>query len=279
MIQDIETNKLFLADCLETKQPKFFQRFERVLSECYIQHQFLPNAKDIWAVDYMPIQISKDKFIQFTYNPDYLNTPYYQKTISNVDFICKEIGIETIKSKLIIDGGNIVKCQNKVIMTDKVFNENKNLSKNEIIKQLIELFEIEELIFIPWDNINDEIGHADGMVRFINEDTILINDYSIEDEKFQYDFRLAIDKARLNVVELPYNPVLKQNSISATGIYINYLQMEQAILLPIFNSKQDDIAFKVIEECFKEKIIKTIESNELAKEGGILNCITWNILD
>jgi agmatine deiminase len=278
MTIDSKTNKLFLADCLQAKQPKFFQRFEKALNECNIKPHFLPKTKDIWAVDYMPIQVSKDKFIKFVYNPDYLNTPYYQKTISNVDEICKEIKIEITKSNLIIDGGNVVKCKNKVIMTDKVFNENKNLSKNEITKQLIELFEIEELIFVPWD-INDEIGHADGMVRFINEDTVLINDYSKEDKKFQYDFKLAIDKARLNCVELPYSPVFNTNSISATGIYINYLQMKQAILFPIFNTKFDDDALKIIEECFKGQIIKTVESNDLAKKGGILNCITWNILD
>lgn len=278
MIQDNETNKLFLADCLETKQSKFFQRFEQVLKECDIHPHFLPNTKDIWAVDYMPIQIAKNKFIQFVYKPDYLNTPYYKKTISNTDTVCKEIGIKTIKSNLNIDGGNVVRSKNKVIMTDKAFYENKGFSKTEITKQLIELFEIDELIFIPWDSVNDKIGHADGMVRFINEDSVLINDYSIESKKFQHDFRLAIDKSCLNIIELPYNPVLKQNSISATGIYINYLQMQQAIILPTFNHKLDEQAFKIMSECFKEQKVVTLESIDIAKKGGILNCITWNVL-
>lgn len=279
MIQDYESNKLFLADCLPVKQPVFFQRFEKVLNECNIRPNFLPKTKDIWTVDYMPIQIAKNKFIQFVYKPGYLNTPYYKKTISNTDAICKEIGIKTIKSNLNIDGGNVVRSKNKVIMTDKVFHENKDLSKTEITKQLIELFEIDELIFIPWDSVNDKIGHADGMVRFINEDTVLINDYSIEEKKFQRDFRLAIDKSGLNSIELPYNPVLNSESISATGIYINYLQMQQAIILPTFNHKQDEQAFKIMSECFKEQKLVTLESIDIAKKGGILNCITWNIYE
>lgn len=73
MIIDHETNSLYLADCLPTLQPKFFQRFEKVLNDCKIKFQFLRDTKDIWAVDFMPIQISKDKFLQFTYNPDYYN--------------------------------------------------------------------------------------------------------------------------------------------------------------------------------------------------------------
>lgn len=277
MIIDSETNKLFLADCLPRKQPKFFQRFEKVLKECDIQPHFLTDTKDIWAVDYMPIQISKNKFIQFEYNPNYLNTTYLKKTISNTDTICKEIEFETIKSNLIVDGGNVVKSKNKVIMTDKVFEENKTLSKNEVIKQLFELFEVDELIFVPWDE-NDEIGHADGMVRFLNSDTVLINDYSNEDIKFQRSFRLALHNAGLNCIELPYNPVKNVKSISATGIYINYLQMQHVIILPTFENKLDELAFKIIEESFVGQTIATVESTDLAKQGGILNCISWNIL-
>src|SRR5712691_9715529 len=101
MIRDCQTNKLFLADCLPKMQPNFFQRFEKVLKDCNISFQFIPNTKDIWAIDFMPVQISRDKFAQFTYNPDYLQPKKYQKTISDVDSICKAINLITKKSKLI----------------------------------------------------------------------------------------------------------------------------------------------------------------------------------
>ena len=53
--------------------------------------------------------------------------------------------------------------------------------------------------------------------------------------------------------------------------------MEQAIILPTFKSQNDDKAYKVIEEVFKGQTIETIESSEIAREGGVLNCISWNI--
>ena len=74
MITDKQTTKLFLADCLPHKQPKFFKQFEKVLNDCKIKFHFLPDTKDIWAVDYMPVQVSKNEFVQFVYNPDYLQT-------------------------------------------------------------------------------------------------------------------------------------------------------------------------------------------------------------
>lgn len=42
--------------------------------------------------------------------------------------------------------------------------------------------------------------------------------------------------------------------------------------------KEDDKAIRILEQVFSGKTIATVDSNEIAKEGGILNCITWKIL-
>ena len=60
-------------------------------------------------------------------------------------------------------------------------------------------------------------------------------------------------------------------------LILNYLQMQQAIIVPTFKTKHDDKALKVLEQVFKGQTFATVESNDLANEGGILNCITWNI--
>jgi len=275
MIEDSKTNFLYLADSLKKKEySEFLVRFEIVLNENNIPFKYLPNTKDIWAVDYMPIQVKKDYFIQFKYYPDYLSE--YRETISNVDAICKNINVKTEKSKLIVDGGNIVRSPDKIIMCDKVFHENKNIPERDLIKQLRELFQVDKLFFVPWDT-NDFIGHADGMVRFIDSDTVLINDY-FENPEFQTNFKISLYNAGLDWIELPYNPPNDPTYVSARGLYLNFLHMHQSIIMPTFKSKIDDKAIRVLEEVFKGQTIKTIESNEIAREGGVLNCITWNIL-
>jgi hypothetical protein len=50
-----------LADCLPALQLKFFSHFVKVLQACKITFQFLPGCKDIWAVDFMPVQVYKDR--------------------------------------------------------------------------------------------------------------------------------------------------------------------------------------------------------------------------
>ena len=200
MVPDSQTNKLYLAGCLPVKHQKFFKEFESILSRCNIPCEKLQNTKDIWAVDYMPIQISTNNFIQFTYCPDYLNE--YRDTISNVDSICKTINVKTVKSKLIVDSGNVVRSTDKVIMCDKVFHENSNISEKNLIKYLKDLFQVDKLFFVPWDT-DDFTGHADGMVRFIDSDTVLINNNSKAKPEFQKSFRMSLHNAGFNWEELP----------------------------------------------------------------------------
>jgi agmatine deiminase len=276
VVTDNETNLLYISDQLPLKHPDFYSRFIDLLEQQNISYNLLPNTKDVWAVDYMPIQIAEDRFVQFKYAPDYLQTPKWRKTITDVDSVCEALNIKPIKSNIILDGGNIVRHTNKVIMCDKVFKENPTYSRDELITELKELFEIDKLYFIP-QQPHDFTGHADGMVRFIDNETVLVNDYSKEPTVFKRSFERALHNSDLNYIELTYNPYRNAKHIQANGIYINYLQMEGTIIVPTFNIKEDDYALITLEHIFPGQKIIPIESNEIAKQGGILNCISWNI--
>lgn len=276
MITDKETNTLYLADILPKLNPDFFSRFISVLDECKIQHSIIPHTKDIWAVDYMPIQIDINNFIRFIYNPQYLQTIKYRKTISDVDTICDKIGIDTTKSTIVLDGGNVTRTTDKVIMTDRIFQDNPTFQPKQLIRQLEALFQVDKLYFVP-EQPKDFTGHSDGMIRFIDNHTVLVNNYGKEKEEFRRAFQIAILNIGLDYIELPYNPYQNTSYNQANGDYINYLQMEQAIVVPVFGIKEDEEAIRKFEEVFVRQTIATIESNEIANQGGILNCITWNI--
>ena len=277
MITDSQTNFLYLADTLPKNYADFFKRFESVLKECNIPFDFLPQTKDVWAVDYMPIQTDLNKFVRFVYNPSYLQTKKYLKTISDVDEICKAIGIETFKTEIIIDGGNVTRWINKVIMTDRVFKDNPSYERKQLIKELHELLQVDKIYFVP-EQPGDFTGHSDGMVRFVDEHTVIINDYKQEKEEFYQAFEIAIHNTGLDYITIPYNVYDNKSNDHANGDYINYLQMENTLIIPTFDIKEDEIAVKQLGIIFAGQNIATVESNEIAYAGGILNCITWNIL-
>ena len=105
------------------------------IRENNISVKFIPATVDIWARDYMPIQIDNQKFIGYEYCPDYLY-PNFSSRITNQARVCDKMGFDTFASGLIIDGGNVVKTSKGIIMADKVFNENSHLSRIELINQL-----------------------------------------------------------------------------------------------------------------------------------------------
>ena len=112
----------------------------------------------------------------------------------------------------------------------------------------------------------------------MDDNTVLINDYSFDKSDFPKALKNSLKRAGLDWIELPYNPVYDTKSHSAQGFYINYLQMSQAIIMPTFKSTFDDKAYKVLQEVYRGQTVATVDSRDLAKEGGVLNCITWNIL-
>ena len=267
MILDNQTNFLYIADTLANKYPIFYEQFKSILSKAAINYAFLQNTKD-----------ASKRFIRFVYNPIYLQRPKYLKTISDVDSICEKLGIETIKSNILIDGGNIIKAKDKVIMTERIFKENPAKKRKELIKELEEILEIDKIIIIPTEPY-DVTGHADGMVRFLNDDTLLINDYSLhESQNFINAFHRALKGTGLNCITIPcpykYNP---KNKGQVRGYYINYLQMGKTVIVPTFEKKEDDIVVRQFEQLFEGHQVGIVNCNDIADEGGVLNCISWNI--
>ena len=276
LITDDLTNRLLLADCLPEKFPDFFDGLSAVLQKCECEYTLLPNTKDIWARDYMPVQISENTFIQFKYKPDYLRTKNGLKTISDVDSICDALQIERNKSNLILDGGNVVKTEDAVMMCEKVFSENPRFERKILEQMLRELFEVEKLWFLPHQP-GDFTGHADGMVRFLDKNTLLINDYSGESKAFQKVFDSAIESTGLDTIKIPYNPYGNKSNDQANGIYINYLQMQNTLIIPVYGLREDEQAVCMFEQLFKGQKIETLDCNEIAEEGGVLNCISWTV--
>lgn len=276
MIIDKETNFLYLADCLPIKFPVFFKEFEKAILSSGIKFDLLPKTTDIWAVDYMPFQLDTNRFVKFKYNPSYLAGDKWQKTITNTEFICNHYKLDCKTSNLVVDGGNIVKEKNKVIMCDQVFRENPLLSKQEVISELKDTLEVEEIIFRPKEP-GDSIGHADGMIRFLNSKTALINNLTKANKKFRNDFHAVLKNANLDFIEIPYNPYGNKKYIQANGIYNNYLQLDGVIFLAVFDLPEDNDVIKLFESLFTGVKIVPVMSNDIANEGGVLNCISWNI--
>ena len=231
--------------------------------------------------DYMPVQTESGKFIQFRYEPSYLKgKKEWEESRSEVKEICRINNIDAAFSDINLDGGNVLICDGRAIISDRLFSENPERDKDSLVKELAKLLEC-EIIIIPALKSQDEdlTGHADGMVRFVDRNTIIGNERRSNEYKYMKEgLQAAIDKFNLTYIDIPYfEDKDAKHPYSAIGIYVNYLELNDLIVMPIFNNKEDKTAIEIIKKAFPNKHIETIDYNDIAKEGGLLNCTTWVI--
>jgi agmatine deiminase len=247
-----------------------------------IMYQFLSPTNDIWCRDYMPIPVTKDKLVQFVYDPDYLKDEWRHLKTDPWE-VTNSLDISPLRSELVIDGGNVVKFGKTVIMTEKIFTENTSWSSTDLKNQISQELDVDKVVIIPVEP-EDYIGHSDGMVRFVGEDSVIINEYLSGDgytRKFIDALKLSLTANGIKIIgTLPYRSFPKKNKdgdYTAIGCYINYLELDELIVFPKFEIEEDNAAYDKIRKYFPSKQIVHLDCREIAEEGGVLNCVTWNI--
>lgn len=275
MLSNFETNKVYIAKGLNS--PDFCHAANSLLSALDNQHVDcgqLPCTESplhIWTRDYMPVQVSENKFVRFNYNPDYLRD--YPEYKPDTAAILSALGLMVINSDLVVDGGNVVSCGDKVIMTDKIFRENPHVPQTTLVDSLSLLLEA-EIVLIPED-VYEEYGHADGMVRYMGDGNVLLNNYCDFDKSLRKKLLAALNP-HFNIIELHYG-----TSTDQSWAYLNFLHIGQQIFVPMINDKLGEIALRQISDAYPNchcHCHPVQNCKCIVNEGGALNCSTWNIL-
>ena len=247
-----------------------WRNIKQALEENGIAYGLLPNTKDVWARDYMPAY-SNGHYVSYVYNPDYLQNEKDKKYITdNIAEVFDLSNEDVTSTKLVIDGGNVIVCDDKVIMTDKIFDENSSLSKEEVIAEIERAFSA-KLVVIPWDK-EEEFGHADGMVRYVSDNHVLINQYKDIAPEFRQKLIDALSPYFSEISELEYGKA----SSSQSWAHINYLQVDNYIFVPQLGIMTDKLALEQISKVFPTSKVVPVEVKGIVKNGGALNCVSWN---
>lgn len=275
---------IFVSDTLLKDYPSIYNELTKILTRHNISHGILDHTADYWCRDYMPVQVYDNEWIQFRYHPDYLKGQRHYETPTEVSLRLAErlTGAHIRQSSLIADGGNFTFATHRegdkttpvVIMTDKIFLENPELTRDAITAQLQTLLPRHKFLFLPWDN-NDEkdpYGHTDGIVHPIGENRLLVN-LHIYPKSIARKMREILESYfELVDLELSYYPI---NSWA----YINMIQTRDVIIVPGLGLKSDMEAFQQICRLFPqyEGHIYQIPMGQITpKYGGALNCLSWS---
>jgi agmatine deiminase len=255
------------------------------------------SSKNVWCRDYMPVKSASGEYVRFTYHPEYMRgIKKYENNFPDVEMILQKIGLEATPSEIALDGGAIEIFGKKGIVSDRVFRDNKNKTSAEIYSELKDLLALDQLIVIP-QYPYDFTGHVDGLVRFIDENRVVVNDLNKElkqseadenqyrkklIENWVYAFQSALISAGLEINELPVSVKENGSPNSGEGIYINFLLLPDLIIMPVYGDEKEKEVMKIDDAAMEKlaglydvrKVIK-VNAKKLSQMGGMINCVTW----
>ena len=279
---DTMTNFVYISDKLKEFYPRTYSRLTKLFDDMEIEWGEIEGTKDIWIRDYMPIQLYSDSFVVYNYNPDYLKD-------SGVEYITdsKAIADRVLKHcnkdhyDITLDGGNVVTCAGHMVLTDKVFPENGRKKYDPEFCNYISAVLNSEVIFLPWhcDNPNDPnadvYGHADGFIHWTGDNRVLMSNHRDYCPEEADEIKRRLECVGFEVTEMLFdvpNPNMDYN-----WAYINYLEVGNKIIVPTFGIPEDIQALRYIKKANPDSIVRGFRMKDIAKKGGALHCITWNI--
>jgi agmatine/peptidylarginine deiminase len=147
-------------------------------------------------------------------------------------------------------------------------------------KYLKDKLNAKQVAIIPAD---DEIlAHADGMVMFVEDNVIFVNDYRGIDSKLQDSVikELSSSFPDVKIVEVPVtfsNAVTNDGISSACGININSVVTKSTIYVPTFNSPNDIIFVNLLKQYTTKNIVE-IDATGVCDMGGSVRCLTLQMV-
>ncbi len=279
---DSMTNFVYISDKLKEFYPRTHARLTKLFDEMEIEWGEVKGTKDIWIRDYMPIQLSDDCFLVYNYDPDYLKDSG-KKYLTDSHAIAEEIlGHCNLRHyDITLDGGNIVTCAGHRAMTDKVFQENGKEKYDADFCRCLHGALDSDIIFLPWhcDNPNDSdadvYGHADGLVHWAGGNRILMSNHRDFYPEEAEDIKYRLEYLGFEVTEMLFD--VPRPNRDFNWAYINYLEVENKIIVPTFGIPEDKQALKYIREANPDSIVRGFRMRDIVRNGGALHCITWNI--
>lgn len=255
-------------------------------------------TNDTWIRDYGPITVFEDQkriFLDFQFNgwggkfdarlDNQVNAHLFQNNYFS-DAALKKVN-------RILEGGSIETDGRGTILTTTCClttpTRNPLLSQSDVEALLRAELGIKQVLWLDHGALegDDTDGHVDMMARFCDEHTVAY----VLPEKIDHDHRTLFEamerqlKSFRDIQGKPYRcvpidlppPIYSAEGDRLPATYLNFLIVNQAVLVPVYGVDTDSRALQQLETCFPQHQIIPIDSLALIHQGGSIHCTTMQI--
>lgn len=188
----------------------------------------------------------------------------------------------------ILEGGSLESDGEGALLTTSrcLLSDNRNgLSRVEIEDKLKDFFGLSRVLWLDHGFLagDDTDSHIDTLARLCSPDTIAyVKCFDREDE--HYDALSAMENELLamrtsggepyRLIPLPMADAVYEDNERLPATYANFLIMNGAVLVPVYNSPKDREALSQMAKAFPDREIVGVDCTPLIKQHGSLHCVT-----
>ncbi len=199
----------------------------------------------------------------------------YSKRLYRVDFVLEGGGVES-------NGQNLLLTTSSCMLNK---NRNSELNAAQITQKLQDTFGATEILYLNHGYLSgdDTDSHIDTLARFITKNKLMY--VKCEDKKDEHyeelklmeqELKLLSREHDLELIALPLPSAVYFEEERLPATYANFLFVNDAILLPIYEVKEDKEAISIFKRTFVHLDIIPINCETLIRQHGSLHCVTMN---
>lgn len=251
---------------------------------------------DVWFRDYGPTFVvnretengkNKLAMVAWTFNAWGEKYPGLMGDTRIPCLINDDLKMECFVPGIVLEGGSIdVNGCGTVLTTEQCLlngNRNPGMNKEEIETYLKEYLGASRVIWLKEGIAGDDTdGHVDDIARFVNPATVLCAyEDDPEDENYaalkanyeQLCRETDQDGNPLNVIKLPM-PGRVGGESRLPASYANFYIGNEVVMVPVFGEANDEVALKIIQEAFPDRMVVGIDCREVVQGLGTIHCIS-----
>lgn len=194
------------------------------------------------------------------------------------------------KVDFVLEGGSIESDGLGTLLTTTrcLLNPNRNpeLGRTQIEARLSSSLGAKKILWLEYGHAegDDTDAHIDTLARFCSPDTIAYTACDRPEDSLYGEFKAMEEQLRTftsvsgqayGLVPLPIPaPIYSEEGDRLPATYANFLIINDAVLVPIYNDPADRIALARLAECFPGRETIGIDCVPLIRQYGSLHCMT-----
>jgi agmatine/peptidylarginine deiminase len=256
---------------------------------------------DIWLRDTVFLSLewhhekAKTQLVNFCFNGWGNKYPHAADNALNLTLFAHPIfkGHPTATVSLVLEGGSIESDGQGTLLTTKncLFNPNRNpdLTEQQLTSQIQNYLGAKRILWLEQSNLagDDTDAHIDTLARFVDTQTIAYSScdnpedphyagLKFMEQQLQAFTTLTGEAYKLIPLPLP-KPIVDEHGEPLPANYANFLIINGAVLVPVYEDENDQVALARLAECYPAHEIIATPCRALVHQYGSLHCASMQI--